>query len=358
MHIGREALLAHRTQVAPTGFFFRVPPEVTREIHPFEDFVLERSLSTPVSPRASTSTICSRASGSPPVRKPMPTTPVATPTISSTRSSTPPRPAPSTPRPRPILDVLLFGSRAGPVPADDRRGGGVRSRPPLSRTAHASSWGWPVVVCGRSRGDGAPVSFAARIRRLGLERMVRIPPPDRMSRLLRFALRGRRRRSPVRSAPAPDTTPAPTDQPAGAPATDRARCARTAEGAPQRIRRPTAMPVPDPVPGLPASQLPADPGATPTAPVIHRRPHTTPTTPLNRRRPPNHDDHEPTTTSHAACSVGLPAGCLRPAPGRGDARARAPTFGTPCSQPIWRRHPSRAGHPTPARGRSTRSPVL
>jgi mycothiol S-conjugate amidase len=44
MHIGREALLAHRTQVAPTGFFFRVPPEVTREIHPFEDFVLERSL--------------------------------------------------------------------------------------------------------------------------------------------------------------------------------------------------------------------------------------------------------------------------------------------------------------------------
>jgi mycothiol S-conjugate amidase len=44
MHIGREALLAHRTQVAPTGFFFRVPAEVTREIHPYEDFVLERSL--------------------------------------------------------------------------------------------------------------------------------------------------------------------------------------------------------------------------------------------------------------------------------------------------------------------------
>ena len=44
MHIGREALLAHRTQVAPSAFFFRVPPEVTREIHPYEDFVLERSL--------------------------------------------------------------------------------------------------------------------------------------------------------------------------------------------------------------------------------------------------------------------------------------------------------------------------
>jgi len=44
MHISREALLAHRTQVAPSGFFFRVPAEVAREIHPYEDFVLERSL--------------------------------------------------------------------------------------------------------------------------------------------------------------------------------------------------------------------------------------------------------------------------------------------------------------------------
>ena len=44
IHIGREALLAHRTQVAPTGFFFRVPHEVARDIHPYEDFVLERSL--------------------------------------------------------------------------------------------------------------------------------------------------------------------------------------------------------------------------------------------------------------------------------------------------------------------------
>ena len=44
MEVSRAALIAHRTQVAPTGFFFRVPPEVSREIHPFEDFVLERSL--------------------------------------------------------------------------------------------------------------------------------------------------------------------------------------------------------------------------------------------------------------------------------------------------------------------------
>jgi len=44
MHIARDALLAHRTQVSPTGFFFRVPHEVTRELHPYEDFVLERSL--------------------------------------------------------------------------------------------------------------------------------------------------------------------------------------------------------------------------------------------------------------------------------------------------------------------------
>jgi mycothiol S-conjugate amidase len=44
MQVARDALLAHRTQVSPTGFFFRVPQEVTREIHPYEDFVLERSL--------------------------------------------------------------------------------------------------------------------------------------------------------------------------------------------------------------------------------------------------------------------------------------------------------------------------
>jgi len=44
LHIGREALLAHRTQVAPTGFFFSVPLESMREIHPWEDYDLARSL--------------------------------------------------------------------------------------------------------------------------------------------------------------------------------------------------------------------------------------------------------------------------------------------------------------------------
>ncbi|MFI5046180.1 MAG: mycothiol conjugate amidase Mca [Acidimicrobiia bacterium] len=44
LHVGREALLAHRTQVAPTGFFFSVPTETMREIHPWEDFDLARSL--------------------------------------------------------------------------------------------------------------------------------------------------------------------------------------------------------------------------------------------------------------------------------------------------------------------------
>jgi len=44
LDVGREALLAHRTQVAPTGIFFRVPQDVLRDIHPWEDFELARSL--------------------------------------------------------------------------------------------------------------------------------------------------------------------------------------------------------------------------------------------------------------------------------------------------------------------------
>ena len=44
LHVGREALLAHRTQVSPNGFFFRVPLETMREIHPWEDYELARSL--------------------------------------------------------------------------------------------------------------------------------------------------------------------------------------------------------------------------------------------------------------------------------------------------------------------------
>ena len=36
----RDALLAHRTQVAPDGFWFRIPLEVSRDAYPYEDFTL------------------------------------------------------------------------------------------------------------------------------------------------------------------------------------------------------------------------------------------------------------------------------------------------------------------------------
>jgi mycothiol S-conjugate amidase len=43
--VRREALLAHRTQVDPNSrFWFGIPPEVQREIHPYDDYVLARSL--------------------------------------------------------------------------------------------------------------------------------------------------------------------------------------------------------------------------------------------------------------------------------------------------------------------------
>jgi len=40
----REALLAHRTQVDPTGFWMRLPDDVIREVFPWEEFTLARSL--------------------------------------------------------------------------------------------------------------------------------------------------------------------------------------------------------------------------------------------------------------------------------------------------------------------------
>jgi mycothiol S-conjugate amidase len=40
----REALLAHRTQVDPTGFWMRLPDDVVREVFPWEEFVLARTL--------------------------------------------------------------------------------------------------------------------------------------------------------------------------------------------------------------------------------------------------------------------------------------------------------------------------
>lgn len=39
-----QALLAHATQIDPNGLWFRVPDEVVREIYPYEDYQLARSL--------------------------------------------------------------------------------------------------------------------------------------------------------------------------------------------------------------------------------------------------------------------------------------------------------------------------
>ena len=43
-HRRRAALLAHRTQVDPEGFWMRLPDDVLREVFPWEEFVLARSL--------------------------------------------------------------------------------------------------------------------------------------------------------------------------------------------------------------------------------------------------------------------------------------------------------------------------
>ncbi len=43
--VRRLALLCHRTQIDPSSpFWFGLPPEVAREVHPFDDYVLARSL--------------------------------------------------------------------------------------------------------------------------------------------------------------------------------------------------------------------------------------------------------------------------------------------------------------------------
>ena len=41
---GAPAFLAHKTQVSPDAFWFKVPLDVARDLHPWEDFVLARSL--------------------------------------------------------------------------------------------------------------------------------------------------------------------------------------------------------------------------------------------------------------------------------------------------------------------------
>ena len=44
LEVGRAALLAHRTQVAPDSIFFSMPLDVARELHPWDEYVLARSL--------------------------------------------------------------------------------------------------------------------------------------------------------------------------------------------------------------------------------------------------------------------------------------------------------------------------
>lgn len=44
LHQRRASLLAHRTQVDPNGFWMRLPDAVVREVFPWEEYVLTRSL--------------------------------------------------------------------------------------------------------------------------------------------------------------------------------------------------------------------------------------------------------------------------------------------------------------------------
>jgi mycothiol S-conjugate amidase len=39
-----QSLLAHRTQVDPEGFWFRLPDDVVRQVFPYEEFILAKSL--------------------------------------------------------------------------------------------------------------------------------------------------------------------------------------------------------------------------------------------------------------------------------------------------------------------------
>lgn len=44
MDVRRNALLAHATQVAPDGFWMKLPDEVLQRVYPWEDYILARSL--------------------------------------------------------------------------------------------------------------------------------------------------------------------------------------------------------------------------------------------------------------------------------------------------------------------------
>lgn len=43
LETGRDALRAHRTQIDPDGFWFKLPTEIVAEVYPYEDFELLRS---------------------------------------------------------------------------------------------------------------------------------------------------------------------------------------------------------------------------------------------------------------------------------------------------------------------------
>ena len=44
LHRRREALLAHRTQVDPDGFWMRLPDDAIRDVFPWDEYQLARSL--------------------------------------------------------------------------------------------------------------------------------------------------------------------------------------------------------------------------------------------------------------------------------------------------------------------------
>jgi mycothiol S-conjugate amidase len=64
--VRREALLAHATQVDPSSpFWFGLPPEVARSVHPVDEYVLARSLVGPVSPGPGAEVRTSAGDGAP-----------------------------------------------------------------------------------------------------------------------------------------------------------------------------------------------------------------------------------------------------------------------------------------------------
>jgi mycothiol S-conjugate amidase len=44
LHVRRAALLAHRTQIDPDSHWMRVPDDLLREVFPWDEYVLARSL--------------------------------------------------------------------------------------------------------------------------------------------------------------------------------------------------------------------------------------------------------------------------------------------------------------------------